>query len=60
MTRGEKGGIMGGKGETFTGTIIKDTWTITRRGGNRGRRWGGLGWWWGVVRKGKKLYLHNK
>ena len=28
MTRGER--IIGGKGEGFTGTIIKDTWTITR------------------------------
>ena len=36
---------MGEKGEAFAGTTIKDTWTITRRGGNRGRRWGGgLGW----------------
>ena len=35
---------MGGKGEGFTGTIIKDTWTITRgvetgEGGREG--WGG-------------------
>ena len=37
MTRGERGGDNGEKGEGFTGTIIKDTWTITRRGGNRGR-----------------------
>ena len=29
---------MGEKGEGFTGTIIKDTWTITRGGG------GGEGW----------------
>ena len=37
---------MGGKGEGFTGTIIKDMWTITRQGGNRGgrRRGGGEGW----------------
>ena len=35
---------MGAKGEGFTGTIIEDTWTITRVGGNRGGRWGGLGW----------------
>ena len=33
------------KGEGFVGTIIKDTWTITRGSGNRGRRWGGLGLW---------------
>ena len=44
------------KGEGFTGTIIKDTWTITRRGGNRGGGWGGLGWWGGVGGKGRKLY----
>ena len=41
---------MGGKGEGFTGTIIKDTWTTTRRvwkwrreagrAGVVGRRWG--------------------
>ena len=37
---------MGEKGERFTGTI-KDTWTKTRVGGNRGRKWGGLGWWGG-------------
>ena len=36
VTRGE--GIMGGKVEGFTGTIIKDTWAITSGGGggNRG------------------------
>ena len=33
---------MGEKGESFTGTSIKDTWTTTREGGNRGGRWGGL------------------
>ena len=59
MIRGERGGIMGEKGEGFTRTIIKDTWTITRTGRNRGRRWGGLGLWGGVGRKGRKLYLHN-
>ena len=36
---------MGEKGEGFTGTTIKITWTITRWGGNRGGRWGGLGCW---------------
>ena len=50
---------MGGKGEGFTGTIIKDIWTITGRGGNEEGRWGGLGWWGGVVGKGRKLYLNN-
>ena len=45
---------MRGKGEGFTGTIIKDTWTI-RGGGNRGGMWGGLGWCGGVGGKGRKL-----
>ena len=40
---------MGEKGEGLTGTITKDTWTITRGGGNRG----------GVGVKGRKLYLNN-
>ena len=40
---------MGGKGEGFTGTIIKDIWTITRRevktGEGGGEGWsGGDGW----------------
>ena len=50
---------MGRKGEAFTGTTIKDMWTIRREGGNRGRSWGGLRWWGGVGRKGRKLYLNN-
>ena len=35
---------MGEKGEGFTGTIIKDTWTITRQleaGAGGGDSWGG-------------------
>ena len=44
---------MGEKGKGFTETIIKDTWTITRGGGNRGR------WWGEVGKKGRKLYLNN-
>ena len=44
---------MGEKAEGFPGTTIKDTWTKTRWGGNRGRRWGRL---WG---KGRKLYLNK-
>ena len=32
---------MGKKGKGFAGTIIKDTWTITGRGGGLGV---GLGW----------------
>ena len=31
---------MGEKGEGFTGTIIKDTWTIAGVDGNRGGRVG--------------------
>ena len=30
--------LMGEKGKGFTGTIIKDTWTITRGAGNRKMR----------------------
>ena len=30
-----------GKGEGFAGTIIKDTWTITRVGRSKGGIWGG-------------------
>ena len=40
---------MGEKGEGFTGTIIKDTWTITRRGWKQGRELGGAG----VVGRGR-------
>ena len=28
-------------------------------GGNKGGRWGGLGWWGEVGGKGRKLYLNN-
>ena len=38
---------MGEKG--LIGTTIKDTWTKTRRGGDRG----------GMGGKGRKLYLNN-
>ena len=50
---------MRGMGEGFTGTIIKDTWTITREGWKRGREVGRAGWWGGVGGKGRKLYLNN-
>ena len=46
VTKGEREGISGGKGEGFAGTIIKGTWTITRRveTGEGGREdWWGLG-----------------
>ena len=41
--------MVGKTGEGFTGTIIKDIWTITRGDGNgreagRARGWGGVGW----------------
>ena len=39
------------KGEGFTGTTIKDTWTITRGGGNRGGWQGGLCCWGWVGEK---------
>ena len=49
MTGRERGGNNGDKAKGFTGITIKDTWTITRWGGNRGGRWegwgGGEGWW---------------
>ena len=51
---------MGGKGELFTGTTIKDTWTKTRGqveiGEGGGELWGGGE---GVRGKGRKLYLNN-
>ena len=55
MARGERGGDYRAKGEGFPGTIIKDTWTITSGGGNRGGRWGGLRWCGRVGGKGRKL-----
>ena len=47
---------MGEKGEGFTGTTIKDTWTKTRQDGTWGGIWGRLGRGGG---KGRKLYLNN-
>ena len=48
MTRRERGGDTRGKGEVFTGTSIKGTWTITRgmeTGEGGGDGWGsGEGW----------------
>ena len=49
---------MGEKCEGYTGIIIKDTCTITIWVGNRGRRWGWLGWW-GIVGGGPKVYLNK-
>ena len=45
VTRAEVGVDNGGeKGQGFSGTTIKDTWTKPRRGGIRGGKWGWLGW----------------
>ena len=40
---------MGGKGEGFSGTTIKDTWTKPKGDKIKCRKWGclGLGEWWG-------------
>ena len=43
MTRGEKGGDNGGKGEGFVGTTIKDICTITRWGWKQGQEVGRAG-----------------
>ena len=34
---------IGGTGERFSGTTIKDTWTKPRGGGSKGGRWDWLG-----------------
>ena len=34
---------MRGRGEGFSGTTIKDTWTKPKVGGSKGGRWGRLG-----------------
>ena len=50
----QKEGSIGDKGEGFAGTIIKDTWTITREAWKQGReveRAGVLGWGWGEIQK---------
>ena len=45
----------------FAGTIIKDTWTITRGGGvEMGGRWGEPGWWGGVGGKAENYLNNNK
>ena len=56
VTRGE--GISGGKGEWFVGAIIKDTWTITRGGGNR-REVERSGGWTGVRGLRQKTVLEQ-
>ena len=55
----QRGKDNGEKGERFTGTIIKNTWTITRGGWKQGRkveRAGVVKRGWG---KGRKLYLNS-
>ena len=51
---------MGGKGERFSGTCIKDTWTKPKRGvgskGGSGDNWCGGGV---VGGKWRQLYLKN-
>ena len=42
--------ISGEKNEGFAGIIIKDIWTITRQGVEKGEGGGG---------KGRKVYLNN-
>ena len=37
MTRGQRGGILGEKGEGFAGAIMEDTWTIMGGGVGNGR-----------------------
>ena len=55
VTRGEVGGDKGGKGEGFSGTTIKDTWTKPKVGRMEGGRWGCLGWGEVVVGKSRQL-----
>ena len=50
---------MGGKGEGFSGTSIKDTWTKPKGGRIKGGKWGWLGWWGVVEEKWRQLYLNN-
>ena len=54
------GGDNGGKkGEGFSGTTIKDTWTKPEWGRIKGGKWGWLGWEGLVGRKWRQLYLNN-
>ena len=50
---------MGEKGEGFTGTMIKDTWTITRGGQKQGREVGRAGMEGRRGGEGRKLYPNN-
>ena len=50
---------MGGKGEGFLVTRIKDTWTKPKGGRIRGGRWGWLGLGEVVRGKWRQLYLNN-
>ena len=50
---------MEGKGEVFSGTYIKDTWTKPKWGRIKGGKWGWLGWVGVVGGEWKQLYLNN-
>ena len=51
---------MGGKGERFTGTILKDTWTITKRGWKQGKEVGSAGAVGNAGRKRQKTELQQQ
>ena len=53
------GGNKWGKGEGFSGTTIKDTWTKPKVGRIKGGKWGWLGWGGVVGGEWRKLYLNN-
>ena len=50
---------MGAKGEGFSGTSIKDTWTKPKRGRIEGGRWGWLGSGGSGGGIWRQLYLNN-
>ena len=47
------------KGEGFSGTSMRDTWTKPKRGGIKGGRWEWLGWKRVVGGKWRQAYLNN-
>ena len=53
------GGDNGSKGEGFSGTYIKDTWTKPKRGRIKGGKWGWLGSGGVVGGKWRQLFLNN-
>ena len=50
---------MGGKGEGFSGTCIKQPWTKPKGGRIKGGKWGWLGWGGMVAGKQRPLNLNN-